>query len=66
MVMKICPNCLVAVPKARRFCHQCGHDITKRPASKSKTSEPKGDSFKLMFSALLWIAFLTISYVSFV
>lgn len=64
MVMKICPNCLVGVSKKRRLCHQCGHDIYKRPASKSRNTVSKNKSYRPMLCAMLWVILLAIGYVA--
>ena len=64
MVMKICPNCLVGVSKANRLCHQCGHEMSKRPASKSQKTMPKRETHKLMLSVVLFGAILIFGYIS--
>ena len=46
MVMKICPNCLIWVSKEKPLCHQCGHDINKRPTSKSQEIVSKSRSYQ--------------------
>jgi uncharacterized membrane protein YvbJ len=46
MVMKLCPNCLISVSKEKCVCHQCGHNIDKRPVSKSQKIVPKSRSYK--------------------
>jgi uncharacterized membrane protein YvbJ len=46
MVMKLCPNCLIWVSKEKCVCHQCGHNIDNRPASKSQKIVSKSRSYK--------------------
>jgi len=46
MAMKICPNCLIWVSKEKPLCHQCGHDIKKRPESKSQEIVSESRSYR--------------------
>lgn len=64
MIMRICPSCLIGVDRENPFCHQCGQNIAKRPASKKTRKMPWNEIFRFMFDLAILFALLAIGYIS--
>ena len=61
--MKICPQCLVGVPKSKSLCHQCGRDMRKGKGNTSFTTNSQKKFYKAVFKLILLVSLLTVGYL---